>query len=127
MEKKTMLEQLRKAGKALQAFDTAYADKIEEGVKANMAKMPGPRGVLEGFRGMTSAVPLDQIYVDQGASNAKERAMSIAMNTGVFAANAGSRYLLPAGGVTLAGKALYDLTTQFGGAADQQEPGQLSL
>jgi len=121
------MQQLRKAGKALQDFDTAYADKIEKGVQENMANMPGPRGVLEGFRGMTSAVPLDQIYVDQGASNAKEKAMSIAMNTGVFAANVGSRYMLPAGGLTLAGKGLYDLTTQFGGTADQQEPGQLSL
>ena len=121
------MQQLRKAGEAMRGFDTAYADKIEKGVQENMAKMPGPRGVLEGFRGMTSAVPLDQIYVDQGASNAKERAISIAMNTGVFAANVGSRYMLPAGGVTLAGKGLYDLTTMFGGQADQQEPGQLSL
>ena len=121
------MDQLRKAGRALQSFDTAYADKIEAGVMKNLESMPGPRGVLEGFRGMTSAVPLDQIYVDQGASNAQERAMSIAMNTGVFAANAASRYALPAGGVTLAGKALYDLTTQFGGIADQQEQGQLSL
>ena len=120
-------EQLRKAGKALQSFDTAYADMIEKGVLDNMKNMPGPRGVLEGFRGMTSAVPLDKIFVDQGAENAKERALSIAMNTGVFAANVGSRYLLPAGGVTLAGKGLYDLTAQFGGVADQQEPGQLSL
>ena len=120
-------EQLRKAGKALQNFDTGYADKIEKGVLDNMENMPGPRGVLEGFRGMTSAVPLDKIFVDQGAENAQERALSIAMNTGVFAANVGSRYLLPAGGMTLAGKGLYDLTTQFGGIADQQEPGQLSL
>lgn len=122
-----MREFLRKAGKTLQDFDTAYAKRIEDDVKANMANMPGPRGVIEGVRGVTSGVPLNKIYVDHGASNARERAQSIGMNTAVFAANVGSRYLLPAGGVTLAGKALYDLTTAFGGMADQPEPNQLSL
>ncbi len=49
------------------------------------------------------------------------------MDAGVFSANVASRYLLPAGGVTLAGKGLYDLTTQFGGKADQPEENTLSI
>ena len=44
-----------------------------------------------------------------------------------MATNIGYRYGLPAAGLTLAGKGLYDLTAQFGNAADYQEPGQLSL
>ena len=50
------------------------------------------------------------------------------MNAGLFgAANMGVRYGLPAAGVTLAGKGLYDLTIAFGGGADYQEQGQLPL
>lgn len=50
------------------------------------------------------------------------------MNAGLFgAANFGVRYGLPAAGVTLAGKGLYDLTIAFGGGADYQEQGQLPL
>ena len=121
------MQQLRKAGKALSDFDTAYAARIEKGVLDNMANMPGPRGVLEGFRGMTSAVPLKDTMKWHGAEDTKEYIQAAALNTGVAAANVASRYMLPAGGVTLAGKGLYDLTTMFGGAGDQQEPGQLSL
>ena len=121
------MQQLRKAGKALGDFDAAYAGKIEEGVLANMATMPGPRGVLEGFRGLTSAAPIRDTMKWHGAETPQEYIQAGALNAGVAAANIASRYALPAGGVTLAGKALYDLTTQFGGVADQQEPGQLSL
>ena len=45
----------------------------------------------------------------------------------VKAAQIGSRYVLPAAGVTLAGKGIYDLTVGFGGPADQPEPQQLTL
>tara|TARA_Y100000356_G_C11169994_1_gene240779 strand:- start:170 stop:664 length:495 start_codon:yes stop_codon:yes gene_type:complete len=44
-----------------------------------------------------------------------------------LASNVAVRYGLPAAGVTLAGKGLYDLTVAFGGGADQQERGQLPL
>ena len=45
----------------------------------------------------------------------------------VKGAQIASRYLLLAGGVTLAGKGLYDLTVGFGGTADQPEQQQLTL
>jgi hypothetical protein len=58
-------------------------------------------------------------------------------DSALLAANIGSRYLLPAGGVTLAGKGLYDLTQGlyaaasatpvFGGPEDGAQPGQLPL
>ena len=41
------------------------------------------------------------------------------------AVNAVPKYVLPAAGVTLAGKGLIDLAASFGGPADQQEPGQI--
>jgi len=44
-----------------------------------------------------------------------------------MADNVGVRYGLPAAGVTLAGKGLFDMTSSFGNGADYQEPGQLPL
>ena len=49
------------------------------------------------------------------------------MSGGAAATNLGYRYGLPAAGVTLAGKALIDLTSAFGGAADQPEPNTLTM
>ena len=57
--------------------------------------------------------------VQRGARNAVEYALP--------AVNAVPKYVLPAAGVTLAGKGLMDLATAFGGPADQQQPGQISL
>ena len=122
------MDQLRKAGKAISDFDTAYANKISEGVKANMAK-GGPLAMTEGIRGMTSGIPIKDIYnrPDNKPENAKEYIENAGYENAVMLANVASRYALPAGGVTLAGKALIDLTSYFGGPADQQEPGQLSM
>ena len=50
-----------------------------------------------------------------------------AMQAAPYASNIAVRYGLPAAGVTLAGKGLYDLTVAFGGGADYQEQGQLPL
>lgn len=57
--------------------------------------------------------------MQRGARNAMEYALP--------AANAVPKYVLPAAGVTLAGKGLIDLAASFGGPADQQEPGQILL
>ena len=57
--------------------------------------------------------------VQRGARNAVEYALP--------AVNAVPKYVLPAAGVTLAGKGLMDLATSFGGLADQQQPGQINM
>jgi hypothetical protein len=57
--------------------------------------------------------------MQRGARNAMEYALP--------AASAVPKYVLPAAGVTLAGKGLMDLAAAFGGPADQQQPGQISL
>ena len=56
-----------------------------------------------------------------------EQAVGNASVYAIPAANAVPKYVLPAAGVTLAGKGLMDLATAFGGPADQQQPGQISL
>ena len=57
--------------------------------------------------------------MQRGARNAMEYALP--------AASAVPKYVLPAAGVTLAGKGLMDLAAAFGGPGDQQQPGQISL
>ena len=114
------MQQLRKAGKFLGDMDAKYAKAVQGTIK-DRDSMQG------GLRELTSASPLRDTMQWHGAETRNEYLQAAALNTAVGTANVASRYMLPAGGVTLAGKALYDLTTQFGGVADQQEPGQLSL
>ena len=124
----TVKDGLRKAGTAINDFDKAYAKKIADGVHKSMEDKPGMMGTMEGFRGMTSGVSIEDVLkaeVPQG--DWQTQAMGHGMKAGVLMGNVASRYALPAGGVTLAGAALYDLTNQFGGQADQPEPGQLGM
>ena len=121
--RKTMMDGLRKAGSMLQSggkklldLDEAYANKVGKSID--------PR--TQPFAELTRAVPLRHT-VGGTADSQIEKAMLVAMNAGVATANVASRYALPAGGVTLAGKALYDMTTQFGGVADQPQPNELTL
>ena len=114
------MNQLRKAGRYILDADAAYAKAVENSIS-------NTDSVLGGLRGMTSAAPLRDTLTLHGAETGREYAQAAALNTGIAAANIASRYMLPAGGVTMAGKGLYDLTVAFGGMADQPEPNQLSL
>ena len=111
------MQQLRKAGKALQGFDTAYADRVRKGMGG---EKDSPMKVMLGGQ------PLSSIRYE-GAESLTDHLQGSAFVAGVGATNVGYRYGLPAAGLTLAGKGLLDLTAQFGNAADYQEPGQLSL
>ena len=125
--RKTAMDGLRKAGKFLGDIDERYANKIEAGAMKNMEK-GGILELTEGIRGFTSGVPLrDTWHGFSKTENRKEVMQQAAMDLSVMGANVASRYALPAGGVTLAGKGLLDLTAQFGGKADQQEDNQLPL
>jgi len=111
------MQQLRKAGKAIQDFDAAYATRAEKDM-GGAHKSP--------LKVMLGGSPLSSIGYDD-AENIKEHLMGAGFTAGVGATNIGYRYGLPAAGLTLAGKGLYDLTAAFGNSADYQEPGQLSL
>ena len=115
------MEQLRKAGRALDKFDRAYAD------KADRRSMP-----IEGQLG--HAVPISEAanYIQLPPNAAAEQPMAATAarhlgNAALVGANVASRYALPAGGVTLAGAALLDLTAAFGGGADRPEPNTLTM
>ena len=135
------MEQLRKAGQAMRNFDDAYAKKVRGMYDKAPAAIAVPGQVMSGTPimhkpqisskeqmrqpGYTQGVPKDR--EPTAGEMFRHQAIEGTMAVGVMGANFASRYALPAGGVTLAGKALYDLTTSFGGAADQQEPGQLPM
>ena len=93
---------LRKAGSSLREFDDAYAAKVREGASP--------------FVQLTSGFPIT--YAPGGTATEKAAAY------GMMGVNAAARYALPAGGVTLAGKGLYDLTQMMMG---QQTSGTIDL
>ena len=109
------MEQLRKAGDFLNNLDTKYATRVTKDM-GGAHKSP--------LKVMLGGSPMSSIGYDD-AQTAKEHAMGIAFTAGVGATNAGYRYGLPAAGLTLAGKGLYDLTAQFGNAEDQPSPTEL--
>ena len=115
------MQQLRKAGEAMQSFDDAYSAKIREMYKGK----GGAAGVAMGFMGGHPTFRKGE--VKRQATGPVGQAGEVAMEYALPAINAVPKYVLPAAGVTLAGKGLYDLTVQFGGTADQPEPNQLSM
>lgn len=123
----TMMNALRKAGQRLNEFDVAYAKRASRDM-GEVEKHP--------LRQMLGAAPLSEIG-DVQADSMIERLLGESLAMGTRATNVGYRYGLPAAGVTLAGKGLYDLsqglyaaaaeTPVFGGPEDGAQPGQLPL
>ena len=109
------MQQLRKAGKALQNFDEMYAAKVAEDM-GGAHKSPAQVN----FGGS----PLNSIGYD-GAETIKDHLIGGSYAALTAGTNIGYRYGLPAAGLTLAGKGLYDLTAAFGNAADQPAPNEL--
>ena len=96
---------IRMAGKALRDFDQAYVDKILSNRSADMPKSQAA------FQDLTTGIPLANVYkYPNEGETFIERAGTEAFTAGVMSANIASRYGLPAGGITLAGKGLYDIS-----------------
>ena len=91
---------LRKAGKAIMDFDTAYAERVERDM-GGLNKSP--------LRVMLGGSPLNS-RVENYGETMMETAINNAAIGATYASNIGYRYGLPAAGITLAGKGLYDLT-----------------
>lgn len=111
-------EMLRKAGRAFLDFDEKYADMLFNPAKQNQFAQ-GTRGLP--LREVPGYTPVTDGAGNVMPSNARSQLIDMAYG----AANVGVRYALPAAGVTLAGKGLYDLTAMFGNGADY--PGQDTL
>ena len=110
-----MLGQLRKAGANLRSFDDAYSEKIAQ-LYADQGPIASTAGYLVG-----GAHPSLRKGEVEGATGA----LKTAMEYGIPAANAVSKYVLPAAGVTLAGQALIDLARVIQG--DQQTDTTLGI
>ncbi len=126
------MEKGRKAGDminrvidSLRGIDDDYTTRIND-----MYKGSGP--IMESFGAMVGGghpalrkgVVEQDIYgperrITQGARQALEYALPIASTV--------PKYVIPAAGVALAGRGVSDIVDSFGGPADQQQPGELSL
>jgi hypothetical protein len=125
--RKQLMDGLRKAGQRLSDFDAAYAERASRDM-GSVEKHP--------LRHLLGASPLSQIG-DVQADTLAERILGEGLVLGTKATNIGYRYGLPAAGVTLAGKGLFDITQGlyamaadtpvFGGPEDGAQPGQLPL
>jgi hypothetical protein len=130
--RQTIMDGLRKAGNAFLDMDERYAKALED-------RLPDNPSIIQGLGGLGRVVPIRDhkgvipVYTDYemkggiGPRDPRAHRRENLHDNVILGANIASRYLLPAGGVTLAGKGLYDLTVGFGGEADQQEPSQLVL
>jgi hypothetical protein len=123
------LEMLRKAGSAFMDFDKKYADAVYrpgmDRVTTNTQAIPFSDFVGGGIDVRDEAgIKVPGLATGGSRIDAFNQVMADAP---YIAANAGVRYGLPAAGVTIAGKALYDMTAAFGNGADYPEQGQLPL
>ena len=91
----------RKALQKLGEFDAAYAGRA--------AKDMGDRPLAQAL----GATPLRGPYEFTKGNNFAEAVAERALVGGMVATNVGYRYGLPAAGLTLAGKALMDLTQDY--------------
>ena len=136
--RQTIMDAIRMAGSKLNQMDTAYADAL---VPREIGTSGSLMDLVNGFGAYGRAIPLSQVkgsipagidaeYFSIGGVGPRSQLDARAqgyMDAAVMGANIASRYALPAGGVTLAGKGLYDLTAAFGNEGDYPEQGQLPL
>ena len=110
-------EQLRKADRAYSAKIAGMYDDANPGVRTAAYLVGGAHPSFDKF---------EPEYRDDAPR--MERAIGTAMQYAVPAANAVPKYVLPAAGVTLAGKALFDMGVMIGEsvAANQQTTGTIS-
>ena len=111
--RQTAMDGLRKAGMFLGDVDQAYSEAIRE---------------VPMFNNIGSGVSVRETFAspNEGVGWQERRGID-AMTGAVLGTNLASKYALPAGGVTLAGKGLMDIAARFGSPADEPEPNQLPL
>ena len=122
----------RKAGEMLDSiinklreFDDGYTSRINKMYEGANPVVQAAAVIAGGGHPSLRKGEIDQgIYgperrITQGARNALEYALPVASTV--------PKYAIPAAGVALAGRGVMDLAAGFGGPADQQESGQISL
>lgn len=126
------MEKRRKAGDminriidSLRDIDDNYTTRINDMYKGSGPIMEPFGAVLGGGHpSLRKGVVEQDIYgperrITQGVRQALEYALPIASTV--------PKYVIPAAGVALAGRGVSDIVDSFGGPADQQQPGEISL
>ena len=109
-------------GKAVLDADQYMADRFRGDVKGD-SDMAAFRRDAQGM----SIRDINKQVAEMGEPESQvEKFLKPAMAAMPYATNIGARYALPLGGVTLAGKALVDLTAALS-PADYQEQGQIRM
>ena len=102
---------LRKAGAFLRNIDDAYSSKIRDMYEgANPAVRAAAYTVGGGHPSFRKGI----IVRDIGPETRRQQVLNEAMEYAIPAINAVPKYVLPAAGVTLAGKGLIDLASALG-------------
>lgn len=122
----------RKAGEMLDSiinklreFDDGYTSRINRMYEGANPAVQAAAVIAGGGHPSLRRGEIDQsVYgperrITQGARNALEYVLPVASTV--------PKYVIPAAGVALAGRGVMDLAAGFGGPADQQESGQISL
>ena len=122
----------RKAGEMLDSiinklreFDDGYTTRINK-----MYEGYGPIGKTIGAVAGGGYPSLRKGEIDQSIYGPERRITQGTRNALEYALPAISvvpKYVIPAAGVALAGRGVSDIVDSFGGPADQQQPGELSL
>ena len=112
-------------------LDSRYADAmVRPGMdQASINTQTIPLGEIMGGVDVSNEggrIPMGGIGIGSGGPRVDNINQFLA-DAPYMASNVGVRYGLPAAGVTLAGKGLYDMTAMFGNGADYPEEGQLPL
>ena len=116
---------LRKAGQAIRNFDDAYSQKIHDmydGISMrayNEGRQPSTtEGITEAlglvFGGSQPSLRRADVTPTDADAGPMKQAAATALSYGIPVANAVPKYVLPAAGVTLAGKGLIDIAAAIG-------------
>jgi len=109
----------------LREFDDSYTSRINRMYEGSNPAVQAAAVIAGGGHPSLRKGDIEQdIYgperrITQGARQALEYALPIASTV--------PKYVIPAAGVALAGRGVSDIVDSFGGPADQQQPGELSL
>jgi hypothetical protein len=117
-------------------FDQAYAKKVEELLYPESERGgKGAMGVARGYGATVAGTSLKDILNNPVTitkkygekPTAKDEILRAAFQYGLPVTNVGARYVLPAMGVTAAGKGLYDLTQMLSPYEKDEEEAQIII
>ena len=109
----------------LREFDDGYTSRINKMYEGANPAVQAAAVIAGGGHPSLRKGEIDQdVYgperrITQGARNALEYVLPVASTV--------PKYVIPAAGVALAGRGVMDIAAGFGGPADEQESGQISL